>query len=152
MIIPQNMTSILVYDNFLCIIKYYNRIFSVVNRRITMKRIICDVSVLICVAVITFFIGFYSGRMSAKNIVNIPAISDAFASGELSHTNLQINPNQAGLDELCQLPGINKVMAENIIAYRKRYGNFVAVSELMYVEGMTPELFEQIRQHLLIGG
>lgn len=117
-----------------------------------MKHRNYDGSVLILIIVCCLFIGFFIGRRTASDIVYLPAVHQAYSEGDLKHNSLCIDLNKASVDDLKLLPGVDKIMAEAIINYRKEYGAFVSVKELYYIEGMTKELYEQIRPHLLIGG
>lgn len=117
-----------------------------------MKSRIYDASILIIIAVCSLFIGFYIGRQSASDIVFVPAVQDAYAEGRLNHYTLTIDLNKATVDDLRLLPGVEQTMAEAIIQYRKDYGDYISVKELLYVEGMTQELYDQIYPHVIIGG
>ena len=50
------------------------------------------------------------------------------------------------------LPGVGKTIAENIIRYREKYGKFVDIIEIRYVDGITKDLYEKIEKYLTIGG
>lgn len=48
----------------------------------------------------------------------------------------KVNVNTAGVDELCELPGIGKVLASRIIDYRTQNGPFAQVGDLVLVSGI----------------
>ena len=56
-----------------------------------------------------------------------------------------VDLNSASLEELILLPGIGKVTAEKIIAYRAEHGPFSEPRELMNVRGIGVKKFEKIR-------
>ncbi len=47
-----------------------------------------------------------------------------------------INLNKATIDELDELPGIGKKMAEKILSYRLEHGNFESINDLDKVSGI----------------
>jgi competence ComEA-like helix-hairpin-helix protein len=65
-------------------------------------------------------------------------------SAEIVLSSLKIDINSSTLEELKSLPGIGDVKAKNIIDFRKKYGNFTSVDELLYVPGIGESLFQQI--------
>ncbi|MCX7833617.1 MAG: helix-hairpin-helix domain-containing protein [Ignavibacteria bacterium] len=66
---------------------------------------------------------------------------------------LESNPidlNTATLLELQQIPFINGVIANNIIKYRTENGKFETKRELLDVEGITDELYEEIKPYVIV--
>lgn len=61
-----------------------------------------------------------------------------------------INLNKASVEELAQLPGIGEKTALKIIEYRKKYGGFKKLEDLMKIERIGPNLFEKIKDYLII--
>jgi DNA uptake protein ComE-like DNA-binding protein len=55
-----------------------------------------------------------------------------------------ININTAGLDVLVCLPGIDRNLAQRIISYRQSSGFFANPAELLKVDGMTRDIFNQV--------
>ncbi|HEY5234387.1 MAG TPA: helix-hairpin-helix domain-containing protein [Verrucomicrobiae bacterium] len=55
-----------------------------------------------------------------------------------------ININTAGLDLLVCLPGIDRNLAQKIISYRQSSGFFANPAELLKVDGMTRDIFNQV--------
>lgn len=62
----------------------------------------------------------------------------------------QINVNTATLKELSKLPGIGKVTAERIIAYRDTNGPFASVDALGKVKGVGKKTLEKIRPIVVV--
>jgi competence ComEA-like helix-hairpin-helix protein len=57
----------------------------------------------------------------------------------------------ADVAQLDALPGIGPVLAERIVAERRRVGGFRRVEDLLAVPGIGPRLFERLRPHLRVG-
>lgn len=70
-------------------------------------------------------------------------------SDEYSGT-VRININEAGAEQLAELPGIGNVIAENIVKYRKEYGGFESVEEIMEVDGIGEGRFEKIKDLITV--
>lgn len=106
---------------------------------------IMAVSILVCIAI---FAGVFIGRLSRRDILTIPAKSDILS--ETFPKNELLNLNNVSEDELIVLLGIPPIVAKEIIAYRNTYGDFVYISELKNVPGMTQSIYEEIRPYLTL--
>ncbi len=58
--------------------------------------------------------------------------------------------NTAPVGELARLPGLSPLLAQRIVAYRRRHGSFADVDELLRVEDFPPELLARIRPFVTI--
>lgn len=56
-----------------------------------------------------------------------------------------VNINTACCERLQELPGIGPVLAQRIIDYRERHGDFVSVEQLVDVSGIGPATLEGLR-------
>ena len=56
-----------------------------------------------------------------------------------------LNINTASSAELQGLPGIGKVTADNIVAYRTDKGKFKTTDDLLKVKGIGPKTYEKIK-------
>ena len=61
-----------------------------------------------------------------------------------------IDLNEAGVEELDELPGVGPVLAERIASYREKNGKFIEISELKKVNGIGPKKLEAIRSEVTI--
>lgn len=83
---------------------------------------------------------------SLESVEKEPKISKK----ELKLREKSINLNNAGIDELCTLPGIGESTAQKIIEYRNKKGKFKKISDIMNVKGIGDKKFEKIKEYLVI--
>jgi len=63
----------------------------------------------------------------------------------------KVNINTASADVLAAgLNGVGPAKAEAIVAYRKQFGAFESVDELLEVKGIGPSLLEQNRDRIVL--
>ena len=72
--------------------------------------------------------------------------SEVFTETEI----FKVNVNTCGQSELMQLPGIDKTLADRIIAFREEIDGFQKIEELTLVEGMTNEKMSAIWNYVYI--
>ncbi len=65
-------------------------------------------------------------------------------------TKKSININKADLKTLDLLPGIGEKTAQDIIAYRKKYGGFKRLDEIMNVPRIGLKKFENIKDYITL--
>jgi competence protein ComEA len=70
-----------------------------------------------------------------------------YRTGEIPQ---KININTAETWLLEALPGIGEILARRIVDYRTTNGPFQEIDELMRVEGIGPEVFEQIKDRITV--
>lgn len=61
---------------------------------------------------------------------------------------LKINLNNAGVQELCRLPGIGPGLASRIVDYRCEHGDFLAPESLLGVPGIGQAKLAEIKPYL----
>lgn len=83
---------------------------------------------------------------SLESVEKEPKISKK----ELKLREKSVNLNNAGIDELCTLPGIGESTAQKIIEYRNKKGKFKKISDIMNVKGIGDKKFEKIKEYLVI--
>lgn len=62
----------------------------------------------------------------------------------------KVNINQAGKEELMQIPGIGDVKATSIIEYRTNNGPFQTIEDIKNVTGIGENTFESIKDYITV--
>jgi competence protein ComEA len=65
-------------------------------------------------------------------------------------TPAAVNINTASGEQLQDLPGIGKVVAERIIAYRTENGSFASAEDLLKVKGIGDATLQKIRSRIVV--
>lgn len=68
--------------------------------------------------------------------------------GEL--TEFTVNINTASIPELSMLEGIGEGIAEKIVEYRTKHGNFEVIQDIMKVSGIGDKKFEAIKSYITV--
>ena len=69
---------------------------------------------------------------------------------EITGTQITININTAGKDELVLLPNVGPVTAERIIRYREDYGLFDSIDDLTRAKGIGPKTLEKLKAFVIL--
>ncbi len=64
--------------------------------------------------------------------------------------SIRININEAGAEELAELKGIGKSLAERIVAYRSSKGYFILKEDIKRVKGIGPALYEKLKDDITV--
>lgn len=84
--------------------------------------------------------------MSTLAVVSSPALAaGGTAKPAAAATQATVNVNQATAKQLEALPGVGKVTAEQIVAYRTEKGPFASIDDLGKVKGIGPKTLEKLR-------
>jgi len=81
----------------------------------------------------------------------VVALSFAPAYAQSTAPKARININSATATELETLPRIGPVVAQRIVDYRTKNGNFKKVEEIMKVQGIGEKVYEQIKDLITVG-
>ena len=81
--------------------------------------------------------------LSMMGIIGAPA---AIAAEE--NSGGKININSADVERLTDLPGIGPSYAQRIVDYRKEFGPFKTIEDLLNVRGIGDRTFEKIRDRI----
>jgi competence protein ComEA len=63
-----------------------------------------------------------------------------------------VNINKATVQEFQQVPLITKELAEKIVKYREKNGDFQVLEELLQVDGFSRDLLRKVKGFLLLEG
>lgn len=78
-------------------------------------------------------------------------VNEEIGDKEETHaTDLYVNINNAGINELSSLPGIGIKTAEKIIDYRESVGRFTSIEQLLEVPGIGEGKLQQIRDFIYL--
>ena len=69
---------------------------------------------------------------------------------EITGTQITININTAGKDELVLLSNVGPVTAERIIRSREDYGLFDSIDDLTRVKGIGPKTLEKLKAFVIL--
>jgi len=82
------------------------------------------------------------------SIIDGPAPTTAYYDEVIGRVNI----NTATAEELSSIPGIGKVTAQRIIEYRRKYGKFYSINDLLKVKGIGASSLEEIKPYITVGG
>jgi competence protein ComEA len=88
---------------------------------------------------------FIQKSIVQKSIVAlVVAIMVSFISSAWA-VDMVVNINTASVKELTQIPGIGKVTANLIIAYREKHGPFKQIEDIQKIKGIGSKKFAKIK-------
>lgn len=76
----------------------------------------------------------------------IPSVVLADSQGTVE----QLNINQATIEQLCELEGIDNVKASAIIEYREAHGPFASIEDIKHVKGIGDKTFKNIKERITV--
>ncbi len=79
------------------------------------------------------------------------ALSFAPVQAQSTASKARININSASASELESLPRIGPKVAQRIVDFRTKNGNFKKVEEIMKVQGIGEKVFDQIKDLITVG-
>ena len=91
--------------------------------------------------------------MNLKKIIcciSLVMMFSILVSGLYAEEDKKINLNSATVEELAKVPGLNKELAEKIIAVREENGEFVDMEELLDIEGIDVQLLRKLKKYIKI--
>lgn len=119
-------------------------------------------AVIVPLVITALFIGFTLGLFIGRNYnhseiqttrfwMDEPALSD-MVPPSVNHGGSLVNINTADFEELCSLPGVGETLSQRILDYREVNGPFHHIEDLLMVDGMGPQTFENLWNYITIGG
>jgi len=80
------------------------------------------------------------------------AKAPAEASAGPSGAGQAIDINRASVEDLTEIPGIGKSLAQRIVDFRDEHGPFKRVDDLLKIRGIGEKSLEKIRPHVKVAG
>jgi len=77
-------------------------------------------------------------------------LTTRMSGGKLILFGLAIDINRAGIEDLAAVPGIGLKTAQSIVDFRKDFGKFRAVRELIKVRGIGEKRLKKIKAYLKV--
>ena len=96
-----------------------------------------------------FLLCRYSSYGSGGVVISTQRGSSAVVSYVEAGDEL-LDLNAATLDELDELPYLSRTVAQRILNYRVKHGNFDSVDDLLEVKGISEELLEELRPYVCV--
>ncbi len=62
----------------------------------------------------------------------------------------KVNINTASVEQLTSLPGVGEKLAQRIVAYREKAGDFKAAEELMNVSGIGEKSYQKLERLITV--
>jgi competence protein ComEA len=81
----------------------------------------------------------------------IVALALAPVHAQTTAAKARVNINTASASELETLPRIGPKVAQRIVDFRTKNGNFKKVEEIMKVQGIGEKVFDQIKDLITVG-
>ena len=121
------------------------------------------VTILVTAVFVVFTLGFLAGRGTSRVVTVEPqrtVTADAAQPGKdkalstpstgvaINEDGGRIDISTASLAELSDLPGIGEKLAERIIEYREKNGDFAAPEDIMNVPGIGEGKFAAIKDYI----
>jgi comEA protein len=82
----------------------------------------------------------------------ILVFSLASAYAQSAAPKAKVNINTASVSELESLPRVGPTVAQRIVDFRTKNGNFKRIEEIMKVQGIGEKVFENIKDLITVGG
>lgn len=118
--------------------------------RFTRKELIVIFSLCVTLLVCIIFkcVVDYHWNTPETEVIQSVSPTQDFDSQQIK---VQLDINKAEWYELVLLPKIGEVRAKAIVAYRKKYGEFQDINQLLSIKGINSSVIEAIKDYVLVG-
>jgi len=114
------------------------------------------VMIAITAVFICILLGIFVGRYTSDNyiLLDAPATTNTNTptTAAPNQSKGSVNINTADVAQLELLPGIGSVLAQRIVDYRTKHGQFSSVLDLCQVEGIGLKKLDDIMAYITVGG
>jgi len=113
-------------------------------------------SVVLAAALAFFLVSVPTTHAKSKSGLNVKGLSSqgnklTKQAGQAANAlKSKININKVDLDTLTQLKGIGPEKAKAILDYRKKFGSFKQIEDLMKVKGIGEKTFNMIKPFITV--
>lgn len=110
--------------------------------------------ILLCIcfllsSVIVSYNLFFIPSLPNANVVKKEFVFKESKNDSKNHEG-KININLSDENELINIPGVGKSIAERIIEYREQNGGFSSISEIMNVKGIGDAKFNSMKDYICV--
>ena len=95
-------------------------------------------------------LGYYFGRWVMRDEYSVSYTAVRVQKQKEPSSEITVDINSAGAEELQSLEGIGPKLAERIIEYRKKKGPFQYTAQLMNVTGIGDGIYNRIKSSLTV--
>ena len=95
-------------------------------------------------------LAFISCARQQRRLASATELSSLSGAPVEKPTSTRLNINTATASEMEKLPGVGKILAERVVAYRQQYGPFRRVEHLMMVHGFSDHKFRALRELITV--
>ena len=133
------------------------------RRMMTVRKPNISLLLLLTLLFGVFTLGYFLGMNRQESRITVSVSEEITEKPTLSIGNLPenmgerqisfpISINHAGKEDLAALPGIGDTLAQRILDYREKNGDFTSAEDILNVEGIGAKKLEQILDLIVIGG
>lgn len=113
-----------------------------------MKKKVSVLLIITAVFCIAVYLGIFLGRTYGRDLIYLTDSQQEHQ--DFWEQALPVDLNRADSVALMRIPEMTDELAQAIIRYRETYGDYVLVSELRSVPGMTQFQYDRIKNYVYV--